>query len=184
MKIIITESQYERVLNNGNNTNISFEDLYRNLWSKMLNVVCRKYTSDVDKARDYCQNGFLKVYKNLHKYTGQGSLEGWVRSIIKNNIIDDIRKERIDYYEDEYLYDKLEEPEEEYTEANIDHILKVIPMLPPSYRKAFELFYLDGLSHQRISELLGISVGTSKSNLSKAKVAIKNILDKTSHLDN
>ena len=77
MKIKITESQYKRTLlkestTTDNQSSIDFEKLYSSLWGKMLNTVCRKYTIDSDKAQDYCQNGFIKVYDNISKYDGKG----------------------------------------------------------------------------------------------------------------
>ena len=73
---------------------IDFGELYISLWDKMLNVVCRKYTSDISKAQDYCQNGFVKVYNNISKYDGEGSLEAWVKCVINNNIIDVLKKSK------------------------------------------------------------------------------------------
>jgi RNA polymerase sigma-70 factor (ECF subfamily) len=164
MKIIITESQYDRVLRE-DTSEINFRELYSSLWDKVLNTTCRKYTSDIDKARDYCQNGFMKVYKNLHKYKGGGSIEGWVKKVISNNILDELRKEKTQPQIQNYDYDysRIETPDEPYEE----------PMLPPSYRNTFELYYLRGYSHKEISKKLGVTQSTSKTNLMKGRNLIK-----------
>lgn len=184
MKIIITESQYDRVLRE-DTSEINFRELYSSLWDKVLNTTCRKYTSDIDKARDYCQNGFMKVYKNLHKYKGGGSIEGWVKKVISNNILDELRKEKTQPQIQNYDYDysRIETPDEPYEEPNVDNIIKVIPMLPPSYRKAFELYYLEGLTHKQIAELLNISVGTSKTNLMKGRNILKQYFKDNPQID-
>jgi len=187
MKIKITETQYKRVLLKentitGNNTDINFEELYSRLWGKMLNTVCRKYTIDPNKAQDYCQNGFIKVYDNISKYDGKGSLEGWVRRVINNNILDELRKGKIeidDRGEDGFDLSRLKSSEDTYEELkhSISDIVGLLTYLPPSYKRAFEMYYLDGLQHNEIGEILGISDSTSKTNLMKAKRLLKKYLE-------
>ncbi len=183
MKIRITESQLSKVLLTEENVNIDFEELYRELWGKILNTTCRNYTSDINKARDYCQNGFMKVYKNLHKYDGKGSLEGWVRRVVSNNIKDEIRKNKIELYGGNYDLSRIEVYDEEYREPNVDEILKVIPMLPPSYRKTFELHYLGGYKLKEIAEMLGVSESTCKTNLMKGRNIIKKYFKENPQID-
>ena len=187
MKIKITESQYKRTLlkestTTDNQSSIDFEKLYSSLWGKMLNTVCRKYTIDSDKAQDYCQNGFIKVYDNISKYDGKGSLEGWVRRVINNNILDELRKSKIeidDRGEDGFDLTKLKSYEDTYEESDnsMDKIMGLLKYLPPSYKRAFELYYLDGLQHNEIGEILGISDSTSKTNLMKGKRILKKYLE-------
>tara|TARA_R110000782_G_scaffold260927_1_gene352346 strand:+ start:259 stop:852 length:594 start_codon:yes stop_codon:yes gene_type:complete len=187
MKIKITESQYKRTLlkestTTDNQSSIDFEKLYSSLWGKMLNTVCRKYTIDSDKAQDYCQNGFIKVYDNISKYDGKGSLEGWVRRVINNNILDELRKSKIeidDRGEDGFDLTKLKSYEDTYEESDhsMDKIMGLLKYLPPSYKRAFEMYYLDGLQHNEIGEILGISDSTSKTNLMKGKRILKKYLE-------
>ena len=164
-------------------TEINFDKLYTKLWDKMLNKLCKKYTKDQSKAEDYCQNGFIKVHKNLHKYNDTGSLEGWVSRVINNSILDELRKNKIKFVdngEDGFDFSKLDTTEEEYEEErfSMSDIRKVLPQLSPAYRETFELYYLDGLKHDEIAKKLGIVSGTSKSNLAKAKKKIKDLLNK------
>ena len=187
MKIKITESQYKRTLlkestTTDNQSSIDFEKLYSSLWGKMLNTVCRKYTIDSDKAQDYCQNGFIKVYDNISKYDGKGSLEGWVRRVINNNILDELRKSKIeidDRGEDGFDLTKLKSYEDTYEESDhsMSKIMGLLKYLPPSYKRSFEMYYLDGLQHNEIGEILGISDSTSKTNLMKARRILKKYLE-------
>ena len=181
MKIKITESQYDRVLKE-ETPNIDFKNLY----NEVLHTICRKYTSDINKAKDYCQNGFMKAYKNLHKYKNIGSLEGWIKKVINNSILDELRREKIQLntYDYDYDYSRIEQPDEVYGEKpKVDVILKAIPMLPPSYRKTLELYYLEGLTHKEIGELLNVSENTSKTNLMKGRNILKKYFKDNTQID-
>ena len=165
-------------LKNSNPTKDKFKSefsvIYTLLWNKMLNTVCRKYTKDIDKAQDYCQNGFIKVYNNFSKYNEKGSLEAWVSRVINNSILDELRKRDIeidDGGEDGFDFSRFKYSEGTCEEPKdyVNEVITLLPYLPPSYKRVFELYYLDGLKHKRISELLGISLSTSKTNLMKAK---------------
>jgi RNA polymerase sigma-70 factor (ECF subfamily) len=125
----------------------------------------------------------MKVYKNLHRFDGSGSLEGWVRRVISNNIKDEIRKNKIELHNGEYDISRIELPVEDYEEPNVDNIIKVIPMLPPSYRNTFELYYLRGYSHKEIAKMLGVSENTSKTNLMKGRNIIKKYFRDNSQID-
>jgi RNA polymerase sigma factor (sigma-70 family) len=160
-----------------------FQDIYSSMWDKMLNQVCMKYTKDRNKAEDFCQNGFIKVYKNLGKYDESGSLEGWVRRVINNSILDELRKEKmsfVDKGDDGFDFSRLDVGEEEYEESefSLEDIKKVLPQLSPAYKKVFELYYLDGLKHEDIAKKLGVSANTSKTNLMKARAKVKEFLTK------
>ncbi len=159
-----------------------FQNIYNTMWDKMLRQVCMRYTNDINKAEDYCQNGFIKVYKNLPKYKGKGSLEGFVRRIINNSILDEIRKRKVEFSDQEPDWGrvnmKADEPYEEEGGYTMEMVDAVLPMLSPSYRTAFELYYKMGYKHHQIADKLKISVGTSKSNLAKAKKKIKQLIDK------
>ena len=159
-----------------------FQEIYSTMWDKMLKQVCMKYTNDVSKAEDFCQNGFIKVHKNLHKYEETGSLAGWVRRVINNSILDELRKNKLSFVdnEDGFDFSRYDNSDEDYEEEeenlSISDITKVLPQLSPAYKKTFELYYLDGLTHNEIAEELGVSPSTSKTNLMKAKNKIKGLL--------
>jgi len=163
----------------------SFQELYGRLWDKMLYNVCMKYTNDINQARDYCQNGWMKVFNKLDKFGGSGSPDGWVSVVIRNNILDELRKRKVDYADEEPEWGRLGkgsiEPESEDYEIEtsegitFDDVLQATQQLSPRYREVFEL-YLQGYKHDEIAEELGITVGTSKSNVFKSKKRIKDIL--------
>ena len=158
-----------------------FGELYALLWDKMLNTVCRKYTNDIAIAQDYCQNGFIKVYNNFSKYKDKGSLEGWVWRVINNSILDELKKRDIETQntvKDEFDFSRIIYSEDVYEEPEypINEIMGLIKYLTPSYKRVFEMYYLEGLKHNEISEILSISLSTSKTNLMKAKKNLKKYL--------
>ncbi len=99
--------------------------IYNDLWDEMLHQVCMKYTNDITTAEDYCQNGFIKVYQNIHKKTKEGSLKGWIKKVINNNILDELRKKKIKYTNDEAEWGRVEDPN---SSKYLIYILKVINM--------------------------------------------------------
>jgi len=171
----------------------SFKDIYNQLWDKMLRNVCMKYTNDVNQAKDYCQSGWVKVYQKLDKFTGKGSVDGWISTVIRNTILDELRKRKIDYVEKEPEWGRLGKGQlldpdagsiESYNEEGtfetsegitFDDVIQATKQLSPAYKEVFEL-YLQGYKHEEIAEKLGITVGTSKSNVFKAKENIKKML--------
>ncbi|MDT0689660.1 sigma-70 family RNA polymerase sigma factor [Salegentibacter sp. F188] len=147
------------------------EELYR-LYADKLFGLCLKYSSGYHEAEDNLQDGFLTIFEKISQYKDQGSFEGWMKRIVINTALQKHRKHR--FYEI-INEDRMEEPEVEVEEDDIraDFLLKTVQELPDRYRQVFNLYALDGHSHQEISELLGISVGTSKSNLARARNILK-----------
>jgi len=153
-------------------------DLY---YGKMLGV-CMRYAKNPDEAKDIVQNGFIKVYKKIEVYNFTGSLEGWIKRIMVNTAIDQIRKNKRDPFQlkEEIQIKNLEEDipfESQEADAEIkikaEQAIKAISELPPGYRMVFNLFVIEGYSHKEIAEYLGINEGTSKSNLAKAKQKLR-----------
>jgi len=138
--------------------------------------VCLQYCKDHTEAEDCLQEGFIKVFTNIKKYRFEGSFEGWMRRIMVNTTIQSFRKKKPESsIEDMPLISIEDEPAaEEASEIREDEILEIINELPPKYRMVFNLYVLEGLSHKEIAEILDISEGTSKSNLSRAKNWVKN----------
>jgi RNA polymerase sigma-70 factor (ECF subfamily) len=157
-----------------------FDQIYSKMWHKMLNQVCMKYTKNKDEAEDFCQNGFIKVYRNLDKYDEKGSLEGWVKRVVNNSILDELRKKKLSFVnggEDGFDFSRYNVGDEEYEEEfSIEDIEKVLPQLSPGFRKAFELHYIDGLKYDEVGKKLGISTSTAKTNAMRAKNKIKEFL--------
>lgn len=161
--------------------------LYRMFYGKMLGV-CLRYSRDKNSAFDILQEGFLKVFLNIKTYSGNGSFEGWVRKIMVNTILDGIRKSKhsVVSFNSEYVeanaeeealtVDADEEDDKKYLNISSNKIMEAVQQLSPAYRTVFNMYVVDGFSHKEIAEQLGISEGTSKSNLSKAKMNLKTIL--------
>jgi len=180
-KVKVTESQFKRLFKEDtSNPEMSFEDIYKTMYPKMFNMICKKYTKDNDKAQEFCQQGFLKVWKNLDKYDGVGSLEGWVSFVIRNTILDELRKEKMKFTdgEDGFDFGRLDVEDKPYEEPNFseEDVKNVLPQLPPSYSEVFDMHYFQKMKHQEIADRLGINIGTSKSNLFKAKKKLREIL--------
>ena len=167
------------------------ETLFKMFYGKML-AVCSRYISDQDTAQEVLQEGFIKVFDKLEVFDFKGSFEGWVRRIIVNTAIDSIRKaKRAPVLKDkdtDFKMDSTDQMEESETiqlnQLKASIALEAIGKLSPGYRAVFNLFVIEEYSHKEIAEMLGISEGTSKSNLSKAKLNLKKILtDEFSNLD-
>ncbi len=149
------------------------KQLYDQFSSKMY-AVCLRYMGNADDAQDVLQEGFIKIYKNLERFRGDGSFEGWVRRIFVNTAIEQIRKKKIDVS----ITEKEEETIEFKTISAIDKInekdlLKIVQELSPGYRTVFNLYIVEGFGHKEIEEMMGISEGTSKSQLARARMILQ-----------
>ena len=156
-----------------------FERYYRLMFG-----VCLRYMSDRDAVQDVVQEGFLKVFNNIGGYTFKGSFEGWMRRIMVNTAIDAIRRrnasgwvlgdeQSIEPADHEEGWEMEEDGGATYT---VHDVLDAMEHLTPMYRTVFNLYVFDNLGHQEISDRLGISVGTSKSNLAKARRNLRDLL--------
>lgn len=156
------------------------KQLYEQFYGKMM-AVCLRYAKNRDEAKDILNEAFMKVFTNLRNFGNHGSFEGWIRRIIVNTAIDQLRKNKHEYlivntvYATQTGQNKQEEIDEEDIFRNIhkEDILKAIQELTPAYRTVFNLYVMEEYSHKQIAEKLDISEGTSKSNLSKAKFNLK-----------
>jgi len=147
-------------------------------------AVCFRYISDRDSAQEVLQDGFIKVFDKLEMFDFRGSIEGWMRRIFSNTAIDAIRKAK----RNPFLSDKdtdfktpTENPLEEKEELEALHLKyeiakECVNKLSPAYRAVFNLYVFEEYSHKEIADILGISEGTSKSNLSKARVNLQKML--------
>ena len=139
----------------------------------MLFTISLKYCRNIEEAEDNLQDTFLEIFKNIKNFKSKGTFEGWLKRIAINKAIDkykkSIKSETIEYHllkTDEIIVDDI-------NEIPLSIILNFIQQLPNKYRLVFNLYELDNYSHTEISELLSISVNTSKSNLFRAKEKLK-----------
>jgi RNA polymerase sigma factor (sigma-70 family) len=146
------------------------EELYNRFAPKMY-AVCLRYANNSDDAQDLLQEGFIKVYKNIHRFRAEGSFEGWIRRVFINSSIEHLRKKSAKLMT---VTEKEEGTIEDTDISALDtmaekDIIKLIQELSPGYRTVFNLYVIEGFAHKEIAEQLGISEGTSKSQLARAK---------------
>lgn len=151
--------------------------LYERYADRMMGV-CVRYARDYDEAADVMQEGFLRVFKKLHTFRHEGSLEGWIRRVIVNVAVRHYQKNsRL------YIVNEMEEAENQpgYDDIEDDlayeDLLEMVQSLPDGYRVVFNLFAIEGYSHKEIAEELGISEGTSKSQLARARKSLQQMLE-------
>jgi RNA polymerase sigma factor (sigma-70 family) len=150
---------------------IAQEQLYK-LFSAKLFGVCLKYSRNYAEAQDNLQDGFLLIFDKINQFGNKGSFEGWAKRIVINNTLQGYRKTTFLEIVNENIADETEVEFDEET-VSIDYLLQIIQELPDRYRLVFNLYTIDEYSHKEIAEMLDISIGTSKSNLSRARMILK-----------
>ena len=151
------------------------ELLYRRHAGKLF-AVCLQYSGNNEEARDILQEGFIKIFENLVHYRHEGSFEGWMRRITVNTALEKFRNKHNLYRVDDIdlIPEQDAEPENhDYAGLEAKDLLGIIRELPPKYRMVFNLYAIEGYSHKEISKMVNISEGTSKSNLSRARVILQ-----------
>ena len=153
------------------------EYLYQRFSPKMYGV-CLRYAGKAEDAQDILQDGFVKIFKNLHMYRGDGSFEGWIRRIFVNTAIEHYRRQ-VNLYPVTENHENLLETKEisAFDSLSVKDLMKIIQQLSPGYRTVFNLYVVEGYSHKEIAEMIGISEGTSKSQLARAKGVLQNIIN-------
>jgi RNA polymerase sigma factor (sigma-70 family) len=153
------------------------EMLYKQFASKMLGV-CMRYATDKMEAEDMLQNGFVKMFKKLDDYRGEGSFEGWLRRIMVHSAIE--------YYRKHHKLVQVMDVTETGNEPSVNpaalsnmgakDLLAIIQQLSPGYKMVFNLYAIEGYSHKEIAEIVGITEGASKSQLSRARAILKDMV--------
>jgi RNA polymerase sigma factor (sigma-70 family) len=150
------------------------ETLYKKYSGKLFGI-CLRYTKDYSAAEDVLQEGFIKILTNISSYKGTGAFEGWMRRVVINTALERFRKQfqmypitEINESEIGLKYDDI------LDNINAKDLLGLVKELPPAYKMVFNLYAIDGYSHKEIAQKLNISVGTSKSNLSRARKLLQN----------
>jgi len=151
--------------------------LYDQFSPKMYGV-CLRYTENTEDANDVMQEGFIKVYKSLSKFRAEGSFEGWIRRIFINTSIEHYRKKVKLYNVTEVQENTIEDSELDALDSlATKDILNIVNKLSPGYKQVFNLHVVEGYSHKEIADLLGITEGTSKSQLARAKGVLKKMIE-------
>jgi RNA polymerase sigma factor (sigma-70 family) len=161
-----------------NGDRLAQQQLY-NCYKGKLFAVCMRYAHSREDAEDIFQDGFVLIFKDLRQYTGVGNLEGWLRKVMVNTALQHLRKQK-------KLIQTVEFDGQEYAEENEDFVMdehqaknlvRILQKLPPGFRSVFNLYVLEGYTHPEIAETLDISVGTSKSQLMRAKAHFRKLLE-------
>jgi len=149
------------------------EALYRALAPKML-AVCMRYANDRDEAQDILQEGFIKMFNNVHKYRGDGNLEGWIRRIMVHTAISRYRKLKpMVLVEDMAEEGAISSASQNANNLEVNDLMKLIQQLPQAYRSVFNMYAVEGYSHQEIGNKLGITELLSRTTLYRARNILK-----------
>lgn len=154
------------------------EKLYQMFASRMYGV-CLRYSKNPEQAKDILQDGFVKVFEKIGQFRNEGSFEGWIRRLMINTALERFRKQRqvvsLDVLPD---VAEAEDAEDDEVAFSMDELLSYIQMLPERYRMVFNLYVMEDMSHKEVAEMMGITEGTSKSDLSRARVILQNLINK------
>ena len=145
-------------------------------------AVCKRYFTDVQQAEDALVKGFLKIFQNLINYSFEGSFEGWMRRIMINECLMELRKNKIFHLNVDDYSTTISSNQEASQQIEEDDVMKLLNYLPDGCRLVFTLFVIEGYKHKEIADNLGITEGTSKSQLNLAKTKLKEMLSKNDNL--
>lgn len=158
----------------------SFEQLYKNYYRVLFGIALR-YSRTKTEAEDILQDSFIKIFNSIDSFNNKGSFEGWMKRIVQNTAINSYRNNlkfdlHIDISDQENLVsvDSLSSILDSFNAKDITLFLN---QLPEGYRMVINLYYIDGYTHKEISKMLDISIGTSKSQLFKARLNLKSIVE-------
>ncbi len=151
-------------------------ELYKQ-YNRILFAICLRYSPNYTEAEDNLQDAFITIFKKIEQYNAKGSFEGWMKRVTVNTVLQKYRKQRTFEIVDEGQIEDEAEVEIESEEIPLDFLLKIVQELPDRYRLVFSMYVMDGYQHKEIAEMLGISDGTSKSNLARARMILKNKIE-------
>ena len=178
MSSIVFQGNTEEQIRDGCvNGDCKYQQMLYNMFAPKMFSVCLRYANEYNSAQDLLQEGFVKVFRNVEKFRGEGSFEGWVRRIFVNTAIEHYRKQ-VNLYA---LHDTEARGYEFYEENALEtlkqeDIMKMIQKLSDGYRTVFNLYVIEGFSHKEIGGMMGISEGTSKSQLARARYLLQRMI--------
>lgn len=147
------------------------------MYAPKMFAICLRYTKNQMDAEDTLQEGFVKLYNNLHRFRGEGSFDGWVRRIFVNTAIEHIRKKNLNVTNGEGLENSIADKRKSALDNLYEKdIIRTSMNLSEGYRTVFNLYAVEGFSHKEIANHLGITESTSKSQFSRAKAILRNVI--------
>jgi RNA polymerase sigma-70 factor (ECF subfamily) len=143
---------------------------------------CYRILNNTEEAEDVLQESFISAFKNLNHFRGDSSFGSWLKQIVLNKAINQVKKRKLERLPDDDKFDVEEEVGDNEMEGypfTVEKVKRAIEMLPDGYRVVMSLYLLEGYDHGEIAEILGISESTSKSQFNRSKKKIKEILQMT-----
>lgn len=173
----MNSEQEEKLLNACIAKNSSAQKALYHKFAPTMFGICLRYASDYHIAEDILQDGFVKVFRNIQKFRGDGSLEGWIKRIFVNTAIEQYRKSA-KMYRFTSLELVMENSFEDQRLLDLEHneLLALIQQLPDGYRLVFNLYTIEGYTHDEIAKELNVKIGTSKSQLARAKKYLRKLI--------
>lgn len=162
----------KRLIVNCKKRDIQSQSEVYQLFAGKLFALCLKYSKTKQEAEDNLQDAFMTIFNKIDQFKHKGSFEGWMKRIVINTALQSYREKKVLNLVEENYPDEVEVEIDE-NDISLDYLLKIIQELPDRYRMVFNLYVLDGYSHKEIASFMGIAEGTSKSNLSRARLILK-----------
>lgn len=168
MKVVTLFNNEVKLIKKATQNNREAQHVLFELHAPKMLSVCRYYVKDMQHAEEVMLNGFLKVFTNLKTFKHEGSFEGWIRRIMVREAISFLRqKKTIQFVDEEYQH--IEIQDENTQQYDVAQLQELIDNLPEGYKMVFVMYAIEGYKHAEIATLLNISIGTSKSQLFKAR---------------
>lgn len=183
MKIIPLHKNYSKLIEKASKGDRRAQHQLFEMFSPKMLGVCRQYLKNIDLAEEVMLSGFFKMFTNLNNFKNEGSFEGWIRRIMVNESISQLRKDKKLHFVSETEI----ENEQDYsatieTELEVNEIQKMIDSLPDGYKTVFVLYAVEGYKHSEIGEMLQISESTSKTQLFKARKMLQNMVKQQNNI--
>ncbi len=168
MKVVTLFNNETKLIKNAAHNNREAQHVLFEMHAPKMLSICRYYIKDLQHAEEVMLNGFLKVFTNLKSFKAEGSFEGWIRRIMVRESISFLRqKKKIQFVDEDYVHTEIiDSTTQKYDVAQLQEL---IDTLPEGYKMVFVMYAIEGYKHAEIATLLNISVGTSKSQLFKAR---------------
>ena len=183
MKIIPLHKNYSKLIEKASKGDRRSQHQLFEMFSPKMLGVCRQYLKNNDLAEEVMLSGFFKMFTHLKDFKNEGSFEGWIRRIMVNESISQLRKaKKLQFISETEIENTSEHAAYIETDLEVNEIQKMIDSLPDGYKTVFVLYAVEGYKHSEIAELLQISENTSKSQLFKARKMLQNMVNKQNNL--
>lgn len=175
MEVVVLQKDLKELITLCQRNNPKAQKLLYDRYSAKLLGICRQYTHDIYTAESILLAAFLKIFNNIHQYRSEGCFEAWARRITVHQCIDYIRQNKHLRFTDEWSTENNEILKEEASELGYD-LQIMIDRLPEGSKVIFNLYVVEGYKHAEIAEMLGINIGTSKSQLAYARKLLQQMI--------